>query len=184
MRVFTDKHDRDVARILKGGGVGILRTDTLYGIVARADNEQAVERVYRLKHRDEAKSPIVLIGSLDQLFDQPDDTVRRLIDEEWPGKVSIIIPSFESPGWIRRGNGSVAYRLPADETLRELLLETGPLIAPSANPEGEQPAATAREAVEYFGERVDFYIDEGKVLDSAPSRLLRITNSGKVEQLR
>lgn len=184
MRVFSDKYDREVARILKDGGIGILCTDTLYGIVARADNEAAVERVYRLKHRDEAKSPIVLISSQEQLFDRPDEAAMHLMGEHWPGKVSIIIPSAQAPTWISRGNKSVAYRIPADEALRELLLGTGPLIAPSANPEGERPAMMIDQAVAYFGDGVDFYVDEGEVLDDTPSRLLRITEGGEVERLR
>ena len=184
MRVFTDKHNQDIVDLLKQGGVGILRTDTLYGIVARADNEAAVERVYQLKHRNEAKSPIVLIGLLSQLFDRPDEATARLIDEQWPGKVSIIVPSSASPSWIRRDNGSVAYRLPADETLQSLLQKTGPLIAPSANPESEPPARNIDEATAYFGNKVDFYVDEGEVVDDAPSRLLRVAESGEVERLR
>lgn len=184
MRVFTDKHEHDVVRLLSGGGVGILRTDTLYGIVARADDEQAVERIYRLKDRDAAKSPIVLISSLEQLFDQPNKATRLLANEVWPGKVSIIIPSSHAPSWIVRGNGSVAYRQPADESLRQLLSLTGPLVAPSANPEGEPPAMTIDEAINYFGDDVDFYIDEGEVIDATPSQLLRLTSDGTMERLR
>lgn len=184
MRVLTDKHDQDAIRILADGGIGILRTDTLYGVVARADNEQAVERVYHLKSRNEAKSPIVLIGSTDQLYDEPGEVLKNVMHTMWPGKVSIIVPSVKAPNWLTRGNKSVAYRLPADEALRQLILRTGPLIAPSANPEGEMPAMNIREAIEYFGESVDFYIDEGQVTDDTPSQLLRLAENGKVERLR
>jgi len=183
MRVFTDKHDHDIVRLLSGGGVGILRTDTLYGIVARANDERAVEQVYHLKDRDSTKSPIVLISSLEQLFDQPDEATAKLIDDVWPGKVSIIIPSSHAPSWITRGNGSVAYRLPADDSLRQLLAQTGPLIAPSANPEGEAPAMTVDAAITYFGDDIDFYVDEGEVVDAAPSQLLRLID-GTLERLR
>jgi len=184
MRVFTDKHNHDIVTILTGGGVGILRTDTLYGIVARADNEQAVERVYRLKNREPSKSPIVLVSSQDQLFDQPDGATARLVNEQWPGKASIIIPSSSAPIWLTRGNASVAYRLPDNEALRELLSYTGPLIAPSANPEGAEPAMTIAQAIDYFCDSVDFYIDEGEVTDNAPSQLLRVKDGGGLERLR
>ena len=55
----------------------------------------------------------------------------------------------------------------------DLLKETGPLVAPSANPEGEIPAKNIEEARKYFGNKVDFYIDEGKII-SEPSTLVRI----------
>jgi len=62
----------EIEKMLLSGGIGVIRTDTLYGLVASAGNQVAVERVYALKSRDEKKSPIVLIGSVDQLFDAVD----------------------------------------------------------------------------------------------------------------
>lgn len=170
--------------MLQNGGVGVLRTDTLYGVVARAGDEAAVERVYRLKDRDTAKSPIVLISSDEQLLDVPDEPIRRLMRDVWPGKVSVIVPSLNAPQWIARGNDSVAYRLPDDAKLRHLLEQAGPLIAPSANPEGALPAATIEEAMSYFGESVDFYVDGGTITDGTPSQLLRVDTSGNIERLR
>lgn len=174
------------APLLTAGGVGILKTDTLHGIVARADSEAAVERVFMLKTRTPTKSPIVLISSVDQLFDTYDTTTLAFLNDYWPGPYSIILPSTNAPAWLTRGNNSVAYRLPDDEALRSLIATTGPLIAPSANPETLQPAATIREAQEYFGKSVDFYVDSGEVaIDAPPSRLLRYDiHSGDFERLR
>jgi len=184
MRVFSDKHDQKVVDILLKGGIGILRTDTIYGVVCCADNKTAVNRLFAAKGRDDGKSPIVLIAGQDQMFDMPSPQEQIELDKVWPGKVSIIINSVKAPSWITRGNGSVAYRLPADDNLRKLLEKTGPLIAPSANPQGVIPATTIDEAKDYFGETVDFYIDEGEVNDNTPSQLLRLDPDGIVERLR
>lgn len=184
MRVFTNKQDRELRTLLRGGAIGILRTDTLYGLVAKADDERAVARIYAAKERGEHKSPIVLIASIDQLFDEPDRPTKRLLERVWPGPISVIVPTANAPSWIRRGNASVAYRLPDDEALRSLLAKTGPLIAPSANPEGKRPAMTIDQARAYFGDAVDFYVDEGRVEDQTPSELLRLNNSGEIERLR
>ena len=162
----------------------MLRTDTLYGVVARADNEKAVERVYELKDRDSRKSPIVLIASPDQLWDTPPEAAERIIEESWPGPVSIILPSLKAPVWIRRDNDSVAYRLPANDALQNLVRQTGPLIAPSANPEGQAPAMSLKEAQDYFGDQVDFYIDGGVVESATPSRLIKVGEDGATERLR
>lgn len=183
MKRISDLNDPVVAGTLQRGGIGILRTDTLYGIVARADDEAAVSRVYRLKHRNKAKSPIVLIASPQQLFDEPSDDEQKLIHDVWPGKVTVVLASKKAPVWIRRGNNSVAYRLPASPALRQLLETTGPLIAPSANPENSPPAMSIEEAYQYFGDSVDVYIDGGRVNDEAPSQILRIAD-GQVERLR
>jgi L-threonylcarbamoyladenylate synthase len=174
--------DENVLRLLSEGGIGVLRTDTIYGIVARADDEAAVERVYKVKGRTPSKSPIVLVGSIDQLFETYDKTTLQRLEALWPGKNSVILPS-QNPTWIVRGNASIAYRLPSDKTLRSLLEKTGPLIAPSANPEGKMPAATIDEARAYFADAVDFYVDGGAVTDNAPSKLYRLMDDG-LERLR
>lgn len=184
MNVFTTVTDPEIVRRLQAGGIGVLRTDTLYGVVARADDEAAVERIYALKGRDDTKSPIVLIASLGQLYDQPDEPATELLADVWPGKVSVILDSHRAPAWITRGNDSVAYRLPAHDDLRDLITQTGPLIAPSANPQGERPAMTIKQAEAYFGDGVDFYIDEGTVTDDTPSQLLHVGADGEVERLR
>ncbi|MEK7089665.1 MAG: Sua5/YciO/YrdC/YwlC family protein [Patescibacteria group bacterium] len=63
--------------------------------------------------------------------------------------------------------------MPKGVALRSLLKQTGPLVAPSANPEGEMPARTIREAKKYFGNRVDFYVDSG-MQKGAASTIIQI----------
>lgn len=179
VRGFTD----DLVSVLQNGGVAVLRTDTLYGVVCLADSEQAVNRVYQLKHRNEAKSPIVLIADQSQLYERPSDTMQPALDMMWPGPYSIIMPAPDAPHWIVRDNQSVAYRVPAHDDLRYLLRQTGPLIAPSANLEGDPPALTIQQAVDYFGDAVDIYVDGGKVTNTRPSTLLRL-NGNKFDKLR
>jgi L-threonylcarbamoyladenylate synthase len=179
----TKDFDEQVVAALQAGGVGVLRTDTLYGVVARAADEQAVEKVYQIKGRTPSKSPIVLIASVDQMFDTYDVHILEGLHGLWPGKNSVILPS-NGPAWLTRGNNSIAYRLPADAALRELLEQTGPLIAPSANPEGQLPARTVAEANAYFGNKVDFYVDGCSVTDDTPSKLYRLVANGELERLR
>jgi L-threonylcarbamoyladenylate synthase len=169
--------------ILKSGGVGVLRTDTLYGIVACALDESAVERVYRVKGRMPSKPPIVLIASTDQLFDDYDEATLGRLGQLWPGKNSVILAAPSAPTWLVRNGSSLAYRIPNDDRLRQMLEKTGPLIAPSANPEGQPPAMDCHEAEVYFGDKVDFYEDSGRVDDDTPSKLYRL-HSDYLERLR
>jgi L-threonylcarbamoyladenylate synthase len=178
MSVYANDFNETVVRLLKDGGIGVIRTDTIYGIVAKADNEAAVERVYNVKTRTPSKSPVVLISSVEQLFDRYDQEIVDRSYKLWPGKVSVILPSTSAPYWIRRENESVAYRLPDDEKLRQLIEKTGPLAAPSANPEGLPTAMSIDEAKAYFGDQVDFYVDGGTVTDATPSRLYRMHANG------
>lgn len=166
------------------GGVVALKTDTLYGLLARADDQAAVERVYQLKSRDETKSPVVLIADSEQLYDTAPDGFDKLYDGDWPDRTTIVLPSVEAPTWIRRSNDSVAYRVPNLSDLRQLLETTGRLIAPSANPQGKPPAENIEQAIEYFGEAVDVYVDGGSVGSARPSQIIKLSGDGRVERLR
>lgn len=70
---------------------------------------------------------------------------------------SVIIDSPHAPEWLRHSDGTVAYRVPRSPELRALLAETGPLVAPSANPQGLPPARSVAEVREYFGDKIDYY---------------------------
>jgi len=105
--------------------------------------------------------------------------IKRILKKLWPGKVSIILPSLlKKFSYLHRGTKTLAFRLPQLKWLRNLLKETGPLVAPSANPEGLPPAVTVSQAREYFGENVDFYLDGGE-LSGSPSTLIQI-KKGKI----
>ena len=210
MKIFSG-FTVESARILKKGGVGVIPTDTIYGIVGSALSHRAVNRIYRLRHRRPDKPMIILIDSLDDLkiFGiKIGDKTRKLFKEFWPGNVSILLPCASKKFfYLHRGTKQLAFRLPAKRSLRRLLAITGPLVAPSANFEGKPPAKTIREARNYFGEKVDpvrgrprqqasatgtsgrpasngvdFYVDGGKLI-SKPSTLVTL-NSGKISILR
>lgn len=163
----------ELTSILKNGGVAVIRTDTIYGIVGRADNRETVERIFRIKGRAPEKSPIVLISDPSDMLDTCDASTLKMLQSYWPGPNSIILPSKDGPAWITRGNKSIAYRLPAHAPLQALIRAVGPLVAPSANPEGLLPAETIKQARHYFGESVDYYCDNGEVTDQTPSSLFR-----------
>jgi L-threonylcarbamoyladenylate synthase len=171
--------------ILKDGGIGILPTDTLYGLVGQALNPDTVERIYQVRKRRPDKPFIVLISDisdLDKLEIKLDDKSKKVLEKVWPGQVSVILPcSNKKLEYLHRGM-NLAIRLPDQQRLKDIIKSTGPLVAPSANFEGENPAYTIAEAKDYFGDRVDFYEDVGK-LESEPSTLIRLKD-GEIEVLR
>lgn len=165
------------AETLKNGGIGVLASDTIYGIMGSARNIETVERIYKVRGRDRAKPFIVLIPDIAGLTEfgiKPNEVEQRMMERYWPGKVTFVLNCLNGKYMhLHRGSGTIAFRVPADEKLRTLLKETGPLVAPSANPEGKPPAETIAEARAYFGDTADFYEDSGK-LTGEPSTLIRI----------
>jgi len=177
----------DTIYLLKNNGVGVILTDTIYGLVGSAMSKKVVDRIYKLKQRNENKSLIILISSIDDLkkFDvKITDKAKSFMQQYWPGKVSIILPFTNTKYEYldKVGDNTLAFRIPNKDDLIAIIKETGPLVAPSANPEGMPPAKKISEAKKYFGEDVDFYFDEGEAI-SLPSTLVKIDGE-KIDILR
>ncbi len=173
--------DPKLIAAIKTGAVGILPTDTLYGLVCRAADQTVVERLYKLKRR-EKKPGTVIAASIDQLVEL--GIKRRYltaVEQFWPGAVSVEIPHHLD--YLSQATGRQAFRIPSDKTLLALLQKTGPLQTSSANLPGEDPATTLAEAQKYFGDSVDFYVEGGDLSGRAPSTIIRIIDDA-VEIIR
>ena len=156
------------------GAIGVIPTETVYGVVARAQDPQAVARLYTLKQR-ERKPGTIIAASIDQLVDL--GVKRRYltaVERFWPGAVSVIIPCGSTLAYVHQGVQSVAVRIPASERLQELLQHTGPLVTSSANQPGEPVSTIVSEAKAYFGDAVDFYVDGGDLSGNLPSTVIRM----------
>jgi len=176
-------------------------TDTIYGLVGQAMSKETVLRIYKLRQRNPRKPMIILLGSLGDLnlFGvKITPLIRKILKRFWPGKVSIILPCpAKKFSYLHRGTKTLAFRLPAKKSLRNLIRFTGPLAAPSANLEGKPPATTISQARKYFGgkiaprqaqgnpersRRIDFYVNAGTI-KGLHSTLIRIKRN-KVAVLR
>lgn len=162
--------------------VVVLPTDTVYGLVARASDIAAVERLYVLKNREQ-KPGTVIAADIDQLIDL--GIPRRYLvplANYWPNPISIVVPTTPGLGYLDLGKFSLAVRVPADKGVHDLLVKTGPLLTSSANHPGEPPAKTITEAQSYFGSQVDMYVDGGEINKPA-STVIRVIDDA-VEVLR
>jgi len=177
-------NDEQAIQILLRGGVGVMPTDTVYGLVALAANAEAVDRIHHLKHR-EGKPGTVIAANTDQLL-QLGLSERDIMTAAplWPGALSIILkPEADTLPHLHQGLGDFPVRIPADDRLQELLLQTGPLATSSANLAGQDPATTVHDGWNTFGDNVDFYVDGGDLTGRLPSTVARVTDHG-IEVLR
>lgn len=172
-----------LTEVLANGGIAVVRTDTIYGIIARASKKRAVEKVYEVKHRDRSKQCIVLIPGSGSVREHSAVISKYSSPDQPP--TSIVVPKTDEHEWVLRGSKTVAYRVVRDEFLKKVVQAVGPVIAPSANPEGLPPARTIEEAKAYFGDDVDIYIDGGEVPeDVQPSRIIQVDSTGVMKQVR
>lgn len=175
--------------VLEKGGIVVLPTDTLYGVVAKAIKKNAVEKIYDIKGRSENKPFIVLINSYKQFSDFDiilNNKQKEFLKKVWPGEVSVIIPCLYSKfDYLHRGTHSIAFRMieKRKRNLYKLIKFTGPIVAPSANREGKEPAISIKQAKKYFGDKVDLYINGG-IRISEPSTLVKQENNNTWKILR
>jgi L-threonylcarbamoyladenylate synthase len=183
MQIFTSLADEQLVSIMNTGAVGSLPSDTVYGIVARAADEKAVQQLYSLKHRRHNPGTIIA-ATVDQLT-QLGVKARYLkaVDQFWPGPISVIVPCGEELRYLHLGKHSLAVRLPQDADLQKLLMKTGPLLTSSANDPGKPPASTLQECQAYFGDDIDFYVDGGDLSGREPSTIIRIVDDA-IEVIR
>lgn len=172
-----------ITEALANGGIAVVRTDTLYGIIARASKKRAVEKVYEVKHRDPSKQCIVLIPGSGSVREHS-ATIAKYSSPDQP-PTSVVVPATDEHEWLLRGGDSIAYRVVRDDFLKKVVQAVGPVIAPSANPEGMPPARTIEEAKAYFGDQVDVYIDGGTVPEEVQaSQIVKVGRDSTVEIIR
>lgn len=178
---------KNLVDVLKNGGIAVMPTDTIYGLVGLAEDVVTVNRIYNLKKRKCEKPCIILIGNINQLENFSitlSEKQKNKLKEFWPGPVSIIFDCANgSFSYLHRGTKTLAFRFPAPQDLQNLIIKTGPLIAPSVNPEGSKPAENIQEAKQYFGNSIDFYLDGGKISGKA-SKVIKLHRDGSMNILR
>ena len=170
------------AKIVSEGGVIAFRSDTFYGLGADPFNATAVARIRELKGREENKPILLLLSDAtvaDRFIADRSKAFEEVAGKFWPGPLTIVgLAVANLPPEITAGTGTVGVRVPADDDVRELVRVCGgALTATSANPSGSEPARSAHEVIEYFGERIDLVIDTGEVTAIEPSTVLDVTTS-------
>ncbi len=179
-------NNKGIIEILNNNKVVVMPTDTLYGILGKAFYTSVVNRIYVIRKRSPEKPCIILIGNLGELIKfsinlskEQEKEIRKYTE---PTSFVLDCPD-EKFTYLHRGTQTLAFRLPTQKDLQDLLKQTGPLIAPSANPEGLSPAKNITEAQKYFGNAVDLYIDGGEIQGKA-SKIIKLNKDGSVEILR
>ena len=178
--------DTTVIEALRADKLVVAPTDTIYGLLARADSPRAVDELYRVRRRDRTKSCIILLSSADNIPELTADR-RRIYDQLYRERPTTIVArvSPDVMPHLVRTDATLAFRtVPPDTALSELIQCVGPLLAPSANPAGQPPAATINEATAYFGDQVAVYVDGGEIKRAMPSRIIKFTDDGQLVALR
>jgi L-threonylcarbamoyladenylate synthase len=161
------------------GELVVLPTDTVYGIGADAFSAAAVTLLLTAKGRGRETPPPVLVGTVRAaaaLVDGLGPYGQELIDEFWPGGLTIVCRAARTLSWdLGDTKGTVAVRMPQDPVTLDLLRETGPMAVSSANLTGQPAATTAQEARDQLGDAVAVYLDGGPSAGGKASTIVDLT---------
>jgi len=180
----------EAARVLRAGGLVALPTETVYGLAARADSDDAVAGIYRAKGRPSFNPLIVHVPSIAsaQAIAVFDSRADALAAEFWPGALTLVLPlrgdAAISPA-VTAGLTTIALRCPAHPVMQAVLAETGlPLAAPSANASGAISPTTAAHVAASLGSRVDYVLDGGACVAGLESTIVALRPDGTWQMLR
>ena len=172
-------------RAVQRGRLVVVPTDTVYGIAADAFNAEAVAALLAAKGRGRQMPPPVLVSAkttLEALASGVPDWARALVEELWPGPLTLVLHQQTSLQWdLGETRGTVAVRMPDHDVALELLARTGPLAVSSANRTGLPAALDADDAEKMLGERVRVILDAGSTPGPLPSTIVDCTtDEGRV----
>lgn len=177
-------HESGVARavaVLRRGGIVGIPTETVYGLAADVENDDAVRRIFVIKDRPTTHPLIVHIGDathLDEWGRGIPPIARKLAEVFWPGPLTILLHRSKRVSLlVTGGRDTVAIRVPAHEVTLNVLHEfNGALVAPSANRFGKVSPTTAQHVLADLGTDVDLIMDGGPCAIGVESTILDLTS--------
>jgi len=176
--------------ILKDGGLILYPTDTIWGIGCDATNRDAVERIYRIKKRDDSKSMLILLDSENRL----PSYVREVPEVAWElieaadRPLTIIYPGAKNiAANLVADDGSAGIRITRDSFCKSLISRfRKPLVSTSANISGQPAPSIFSEITSEIRDSVDYIVRwrQEDIKKSAPSSIIKLDNSGRFTIIR
>lgn len=178
--VPSERYDAKVlqpaASILSEGGLVAFPTETVYGLGARADREDALQRLLEVRGSPREKHLTLHIADIDDVQRHVGNVPHvawRLIREFWPGPLTLVLP---------KGTGSIGLRYPSNRVAMDVLrLCRAPVVLPSANRSGQPPAVNAEQVLATFDGRIDCLVDGGPTQIGVASTVVRV--AGRTPEL-
>ncbi len=178
------------ADLLRGGGIVAVPTETVYGLAARADDPDAIARIYAAKGRPDFNPLIVHVASREaaERLVEISASASELAEAYWPGPLTLVLPRRRDAGLadaVSAGLPTLALRCPAHPLMRAVIEAVGaPLAAPSANRSGFVSPTTAEHVLATLDGRIDAVLDAGPCAAGLESTIVAVRDDGRLDVLR
>jgi len=176
----------EVKNILENKGVGIIPTDTVYGLCVNAFDKDLIRKIYKIKKRDFDKPLVLFVKNKEEInkFAFVDKISEKLIDKFMPGEITIVLKKKETcPDVSLKKFETVGFRIPNNDFVLNLLNKIDfPLATTSANISKQKTPKDLDGLKKIFNGIVDFMVDGGE-LGETPSTVIEVID-GNVNILR
>lgn len=164
--------------LINNGELAIVPTDTVYGIIADATNEEAIKKVYMAKRRSFSKPLIIMVSSIEMLkkyVKNISDVEKRLIEKYWPGRLTILFKRNNKISDLLTNSGDyIGIRLPDNKELCKLMnMLNKPLVSTSANISDNMTITEISMLEDELKNSISYIVDGG-ILDDLPSTLIKV----------
>ena len=176
--------------IIQKGGIVVFPTDTVYGIGCDPRNQDAVNKIYKIKGREKVKHLPVLAYSKSDIENIVffDEISKKIADKFWPGPVTMILKVKDKKIEEVLGlKGKIAVRVPNNSCVLALLEKCRLLVGTSANFSGQPSFGDSKEIASKFS-GYDILLDGGQITNSCESTIvevvdneLKIVREGKIK---
>jgi L-threonylcarbamoyladenylate synthase len=185
-------HDdiKKALEVLKSGGIILYPTDTIWGIGCDATNEKAVEKIYKIKKREDSKSMLVLMENpalLERYVTEVPEIAWDLIEIATTPLTIIFSKAKNLAKNLIAEDGSIGIRFTKEAFSSQLLQRfRRPLVSTSANISGEKSPAYFNEISEEIRNQVDYVVEyrQDDHTPSQPSSIIKLGVGGQIEIIR
>ena len=173
----------EIVEALKQGKVIVYPTETVYGLGCDATNQNAVDKIFKIKQRQQEKSVLVVASNVDMMVDYISwsKKLHELSDKYWPGPLTVVVsarPENELAHGVVAGDGTVAFRITDYPLAVELSKKLDkPLVSTSANISAQESSYDIESILKMFvGQEFqpDIIIDAGELPHHAPSTIVKV----------
>ena len=177
MKILKQNQLDEAAKMLRQGKVISFPTETVFGLGVIYDDKKAYDELVKVKRRPPSKPFTLMLADKEDVekFAQLNKTSKIIVEKFMPGQITMIAKAQPGlPEWCVSNTGYIGIRIADYELVRNLIRKTGkPLLVPSANKSGENPALNVNQVLEAFDNEISAVV-EGETVSNTPSTIVLI----------
>lgn len=188
-KIISDEVKKTI-EVLRVGGIILYPTDTIWGIGCDASNAEAVEKIFKIKQRDDSKSMLVITDGMARIQSYVDEIpdiawdLAELADKP----LTIIYPQAKNlAANLIADDGSIGIRITSEKFSKQLCSAfRRPIVSTSANISGEPSPQYFAEISDKIKEQMDYIVEyrQDDILQKQASSIIKLKKNGTFVILR